>query len=152
MSESPTLEEWRIHYEEIIEKLQSEKRELERQLSEANARADMFKAGLAAADVKLVEIQSAKTELERQIAESKSLEIWGFYEEKYPFYTGADNICELSSPATVEEINGLVKNLADLERQIAELRKFIDALADDPNCKYNGFSLRTVLDKALGGE
>ena len=46
-------------------------------------------------------------------------EIWGFYEDKYPFYTQGDEAHpELSSIATAEEVNRLVRKIQGLEQTV----------------------------------
>ena len=51
-------------------------------------------------------------------------EIWGFYEEEYPFYTQGDYIhSELSSLATAEEVNGLVRKIKGLEQTVFLLKE-----------------------------
>lgn len=50
--------------------------------------------------------------------------IYGFYEDRYPIYTNQENCHpELSSPMSVQEANGLVSKIKELEAEVERLRE-----------------------------
>lgn len=56
--------------------------------------------------------------------------IYGFYEERYPIYTNEkDCHPELSYPMSVEEANGLVTTIKELEAEVESLRRSAKDLA-----------------------
>jgi hypothetical protein len=69
------------------------------------------------------------TELERV----KEEVVFGFYEDQYPIYAQGYRVGahELSSPITAEEANGMVNQIIDLQRELAETKAALKEIFDE---------------------